>query len=76
MESFCFFVVIIGVKHPLGRRVEAAACKPSSGRIAEPRKKNLQAAMWRRACLYSVVIGRRVVGDVELNLPCEPEYVL
>jgi len=25
---------------------------------------------------YGVVIGRRVVGDVELNLPCEPEYVL
>jgi hypothetical protein len=32
--------------------------------------------VWRRACLYSVVAGRRVVGDVELNLPCEPEYVL
>jgi len=25
---------------------------------------------------YGVVAGRRVVGDAELNLPCEPEYVL
>ncbi len=25
---------------------------------------------------YGVVISRRVVGDVELNLPSEPEYVL
>jgi len=25
--------------------------------------------------IYSVVAGRRVVGDAELNLPCEPEYV-
>ncbi len=25
---------------------------------------------------YGVVAGRRVVGDVELNSPCEPEYVL
>jgi hypothetical protein len=40
------------------------------------RGKNLQAAAWRRSCLYSVVIGRRVVGDVELNLPSEPEHVL
>jgi hypothetical protein len=38
MESFCFFVVITGVKHLRGRRVEAAACKPSSGKIAEPLK--------------------------------------
>jgi hypothetical protein len=75
MQSFCFFVVIIGVKHLRGRRAEAAACKPSSGKIAEPRKKNLQAAVWRRFCLYSVVAGRRVVGDAELNLPCEPEYI-
>jgi len=25
---------------------------------------------------YGVVAGRRVVGDAELNLSCEPEYVL
>ena len=25
---------------------------------------------------YGVVIGRRVVGDVELNSHCKPEYVL
>jgi hypothetical protein len=25
---------------------------------------------------YGVVAGRRVVGDVELNSPNEPEYVL
>lgn len=25
---------------------------------------------------YGVVIGRRVVGDAELNPPSEPEYVL
>jgi hypothetical protein len=25
---------------------------------------------------YSVVAGRRIVGDAELNLPCKPEYVL
>jgi len=25
---------------------------------------------------YSVVIGRRVVGDMELNSPSKPEYVL
>jgi hypothetical protein len=37
---------------------------------------------WRTAATdlllstYGVVIGRRVVGDVELNLPSEPEYVL
>jgi hypothetical protein len=26
--------------------------------------------------IYGVVIGRRVVGNVELNLPSEPEYGL
>jgi hypothetical protein len=26
--------------------------------------------------IYSVVAGRRVVGDAELNPPSEPEYVL
>ena len=37
---------------------------------------------WRTAATdlllstYGVVIGRRVVGDAELNLTCEPEYVL
>ena len=25
---------------------------------------------------YSVVASRRIVGDAELNLPCEPEYGL
>jgi hypothetical protein len=25
---------------------------------------------------YGLVASRRVVGDTELNLPCEPEYVL
>ena len=25
---------------------------------------------------YGVVAGRRIVGDAELNLPCEPECVL
>ena len=25
---------------------------------------------------YGLVAGRRIVGDVELNLPSEPEYVL
>jgi hypothetical protein len=46
--------------------------------IAKPLKyiQNLQAAVWRRPCLYGVVASRRVVGDVELNLPCEPEYGL
>jgi len=29
-----------------------------------------------KTCLYSVVAGRRVVGDVELNAPSELEYVL
>jgi hypothetical protein len=37
---------------------------------------------WRTAATdlllstYGVVTSRRVVGDAELNLPCEPEYVL
>jgi hypothetical protein len=43
---------------------------------AEIHIKNLQAAVWRRPCLYNVVAGRRVVGDAELNPPSKPEYVL
>jgi hypothetical protein len=76
------FVVITGVKHLRGRRVE-----PAGGRglqaifwgdceTAEAHIENLQTAVWRRPCLYSVVAGRRVVGDVELNTPSEPEYSL
>jgi len=80
MESFCLFVVITGVKHLRGRRAE-----PASGRGLQAvfwgdcetaeHIKNLQAAVWRRPCLYNVVAGRRVVGDVELNPPNKPEYV-
>ncbi len=80
--EFCLFVVITGVKHLRGRRVE-----PAGGRgmqavfwedcgTAEIHIKNLQTAVWRRPCLYSVVAGRRVIGDVELNTPSEPEYGL
>ncbi len=79
MESFCFFVVITGVKHPLGRRVEPAGGRGLQAVFWEDcgtAEKNLQAAVWRRACLYSVVAGRRIVGDAELNPPSKPEYVL
>jgi len=54
----------------------AAACLLGDCGTAEVHIKNLQVAVWRRTCLYSVVAGRRIVGDVELNSPSEPEYVL